>query len=704
MAAAADEKKDRRPLSKILEDIEAVLERQEAEKDPGAYERKKAREEPLKVTAWEDPVLQRGLEWFRTAPTSLRRALDDAKEDKGVALKAWRREAQEIADLADDEDTLKEYPVEAALSLLDPRYGQPAGAQAAARQAGFDALKKMFEDMIPKFDEKKRVELLRGALPFVGIELLRSTPLALITDRDVFATKSLDALPDTFFDTLPSHIRFRVCSHSETRCRKILFGLLDKWHSRVTPKLRTALHGLLQDDDEPPSSQTRIADDPTRSLQAILDMATFDDFRLFERVVQVIAEVALAEVAGETNFWPTLLVDVILHATPTVNATKYRMAAVRQVATASDAVLLAGKHDDGSFAKLRAALARGDQATTTTTTTTTQKQQRPAPAAPAVPTTRTHPAGAADLEDKLDKCWQACKKADPHLTFANPVTDLIAPGYSKRVKEPMDLGTMRSKIGRVYKNIDEFQADVRRIVENCKKFNGPSSPYTTQAQKLWRAFLKAKDLYFGADLSHPPPPPVAPMLPKKRPAVEEPAPGPRRRDEKKQTDHDMFRIVSRVVLAEPFAEAVALKNLWADVEAAVQRRQVPRDRKRSRDLTQYLALVTAARTGNDVTPAMDLLTDLPKLAHALAEARRTAHQVDKKRKRQDDAIPTVLTAALGDTGLDTAAETMTGSAAEHFPKKQSKSAKIHAFFDDVPCEGIVTSRLAAVVSHKIHRR
>eukprot|EP00934_Nitzschia_sp_Nitz4_P002409 Nitzschia sp. Nitz4//scaffold2_size372955//231176//233998//NITZ4_000442-RA/size372955-processed-gene-0.434-mRNA-1//1//CDS//3329546835//2404//frame0 len=67
---------------------------------------------------------------------------------------------------------------------------------------------------------------------------------------------------------------------------------------------------------------------------------------------------------------------------------------------------------------------------------------------------------------------QAMKESDPQNLFLNPVTDSIAPGYSKVIKKPMSISNMESKIeNNVYNSIDEWNADVRLMFKNCQDYN-----------------------------------------------------------------------------------------------------------------------------------------------------------------------------------------------------------------------------------------
>lgn len=75
---------------------------------------------------------------------------------------------------------------------------------------------------------------------------------------------------------------------------------------------------------------------------------------------------------------------------------------------------------------------------------------------------------------------------EPHANlFASPVTDEIAPGYSAVVKEPMDLGTIQRKLQkRVYKTPKQFVDDIRRVWNNCRIYNHPTSAIVTLADTL----------------------------------------------------------------------------------------------------------------------------------------------------------------------------------------------------------------------------
>ena len=94
-------------------------------------------------------------------------------------------------------------------------------------------------------------------------------------------------------------------------------------------------------------------------------------------------------------------------------------------------------------------------------------------------------------------------KLDTMQIFGVPVTDKVAPMYSKIIDFPMDLGTMEKKIENMkYKCFAAFEHDVELIAKNCqhynasntifyklgKEFQSKSAPILKQARKLSEHF------------------------------------------------------------------------------------------------------------------------------------------------------------------------------------------------------------------------
>lgn len=74
---------------------------------------------------------------------------------------------------------------------------------------------------------------------------------------------------------------------------------------------------------------------------------------------------------------------------------------------------------------------------------------------------------------------------DTNKFFGEPVSDEDAPDYKLFISHPMDFFTMRSKIDQhLYSSFDSFEKDFNLIVENCKSYNEPMTPYYRAAVKL----------------------------------------------------------------------------------------------------------------------------------------------------------------------------------------------------------------------------
>lgn len=95
------------------------------------------------------------------------------------------------------------------------------------------------------------------------------------------------------------------------------------------------------------------------------------------------------------------------------------------------------------------------------------------------------------LNKLLEYLLRILEKRDPHHFFAWPVTDDIAPGYSKIIKIPMDFSTIRQKIDdNDYLTLTEFTDDFRLMCENAIRYNHVDTVYHKAAKRLLQVGMK----------------------------------------------------------------------------------------------------------------------------------------------------------------------------------------------------------------------
>ncbi|KAK0172111.1 hypothetical protein PV328_005476 [Microctonus aethiopoides] len=104
-------------------------------------------------------------------------------------------------------------------------------------------------------------------------------------------------------------------------------------------------------------------------------------------------------------------------------------------------------------------------------------------------------------KEKLSEALKSCNEilremfSGRHASYAWPFykpvdAELLAlHDYHDIIKKPMDLGTVKVKMGnREYKTAHEFATDVRLIFTNCYKYNPPDHDVVTMARKLQDVF------------------------------------------------------------------------------------------------------------------------------------------------------------------------------------------------------------------------
>uniref|UniRef100_A0A0N5BA29 histone acetyltransferase n=1 Tax=Strongyloides papillosus TaxID=174720 RepID=A0A0N5BA29_STREA len=85
--------------------------------------------------------------------------------------------------------------------------------------------------------------------------------------------------------------------------------------------------------------------------------------------------------------------------------------------------------------------------------------------------------------------------------FENPVSEEEVPGYHSFIDNPIDLSTIKTKLDKNgYSHEYQFVADIKRMFDNCYRYNGSSSPYYAMAYLLNKKFNALQEKYFP-DLS-----------------------------------------------------------------------------------------------------------------------------------------------------------------------------------------------------------
>lgn len=86
------------------------------------------------------------------------------------------------------------------------------------------------------------------------------------------------------------------------------------------------------------------------------------------------------------------------------------------------------------------------------------------------------------LRDILKKI-QSHKSAWP---FLKPVSKKEVPDYYDHVKDPIDLETMQKRLetGQYYITREIFLADIKRMCDNCRGYNGPDNVYYDCAEEI----------------------------------------------------------------------------------------------------------------------------------------------------------------------------------------------------------------------------
>ncbi|KAL4575395.1 hypothetical protein LXL04_022238 [Taraxacum kok-saghyz] len=77
------------------------------------------------------------------------------------------------------------------------------------------------------------------------------------------------------------------------------------------------------------------------------------------------------------------------------------------------------------------------------------------------------------------------QKKDTHAVFSEPVDPDELPDYHEVIEQPMDFGTVRSKLNKgLYSNLEELEADVYLICSNAMQYNTSDTVFYRQARSI----------------------------------------------------------------------------------------------------------------------------------------------------------------------------------------------------------------------------
>lgn len=90
------------------------------------------------------------------------------------------------------------------------------------------------------------------------------------------------------------------------------------------------------------------------------------------------------------------------------------------------------------------------------------------------------------LGKKMLSVLKAMKEEPDSIHFWEPVDSDSVPNYDKYVSDPIDLGTIATRVKSTYygTDIDSFKSDINRVWDNCIAYNTSTSPIGKAAQVL----------------------------------------------------------------------------------------------------------------------------------------------------------------------------------------------------------------------------
>ena len=157
---------------------------------------------------------------------------------------------------------------------------------------------------------------------------------------------------------------------------------------------------------------------------------------------------------------------------------------------------------------------------------------------------------------------QAMRDADPQSLFLNPVTDAIAPGYSKVISRPMCMKQMEAI---QYTSLHEFDNDVKVMFQNCITYNSGNAGQWFRGEARRQHAVFKNDIfpqakkYLDAQLQKIKPPEVV----KRKVGDMEMSPLSKVPNKKRKLDSTLPSLpaLSAMLLADPFVLRLILDRL-----------------------------------------------------------------------------------------------------------------------------------------------
>jgi len=110
------------------------------------------------------------------------------------------------------------------------------------------------------------------------------------------------------------------------------------------------------------------------------------------------------------------------------------------------------------------------------------------PSIPDAPFPRNNPMAVVSLVEKI-------AKRDKEGVFRDVPTDYVAPNYSKLIKRPLAFSTIRARAANSgYGGWDELCSDLDTMLDNCRAYNGPDSPWGVYADAVQLAAARMLQL------------------------------------------------------------------------------------------------------------------------------------------------------------------------------------------------------------------